>query len=66
MIRYLRALLLRYQIWETECWIRACERDGLFDGVSLRYIRADLADMRVRLALLQAPLARATNHREAA
>lgn len=58
LLRRLRALLLRWQIWETEHWLRDCERDGIFDSVALRYVRADLADMRVRLALLQAPTVR--------
>lgn len=52
--RWLRALFLRYVIWETEHWLRDCARDGLLEGATLTEIRADLCRMRVRLALLQA------------
>jgi hypothetical protein len=57
-LRYLRALVLRWQIWETEHWLRDCARDGLLHGRTLSEIRADLCRMRVRLALLQATPAR--------
>lgn len=53
LLRPAQRAFLRYRIWETEHWIADCERDGIFDGVSLRYVRADLAQMRVRLALLE-------------
>jgi len=53
-LRWLRALLLRWQIWETEHWLRDCARDGLLEGRALSDIRAQLAGMRVNLALLQA------------
>jgi len=51
--RTARALLLRYQIHETEAYLRACERDGLVNSLSLRQFRWDLASMRCRLALLK-------------
>jgi hypothetical protein len=50
--RWLRIGLLRYQIYETEAWLAACAEDGLLDGVCLRYIRADLDQMRVELYAL--------------
>jgi hypothetical protein len=58
--RWLRALFLRYVIWETEHWLRDCENEGFTDGLNLRLIRAQLEADRVRLALLQAPIARMT------
>lgn len=57
-LRWLRALFLRYVIWETEHWLRDCARDGLHDGNNLRLVRAQLEANRVSLALLQAPTAR--------
>ena len=51
--RLLCALVLRYQIHETECYLRACERDGLTDSLSLRDFRNQLAAMRVRLIDLE-------------
>lgn len=59
-LRWLHALLLRYQIWETEHWLRDCARDGLITGKNLELFRADLCAMRVRLARLQRPLQSAT------
>lgn len=59
-LRHLRALVLRWQIWETEHWLRDCARDGLLYGRTLDEIRAELCRMRVRLALLQAATARPT------
>ena len=56
--RCLRAMFLRYLIWETEHWLRDCENEGLTDGLNLRLIRAELEADRVRLALLQAPTTR--------
>ncbi len=64
-LRWLQALFLRYVIWETECWLRACARDGLQDGTNLRAVRAQLAHDRVRLALLQAPIATTRTRRTA-
>jgi hypothetical protein len=51
--RLLCRLTLRYRIWETEAWVRDCEKDGLDVSLSRPDIVADLAAMRVRLALLQ-------------
>lgn len=51
--RLLCALMLRWQIWETECYLRACTRDGLTDSLSLREFRGQLAEMRVRLIDLE-------------
>jgi hypothetical protein len=44
---------LRYTIWETEGYLRACERDGLVDSLSLTDFRAQLEAQRVELAALQ-------------
>ena len=51
--RLLCALVLRWQIWETECYLRDCEREGLTDSLSLRDFRAQLCAMRVRLIDLE-------------
>lgn len=51
--RALRIALLRWQIWETEQWLLDCRRDGLVHSLSLTDIRAQLSEMRVRLALLE-------------
>lgn len=45
--------VLRWQIWETEHWIRACEADGLDVSLSRPDINDQLAEMRVQLALLE-------------
>ena len=52
--RLLCALVLRWQIWETEAYLRACTRDGLTDSLSLRDFRAQLQTMRIRLIDLEA------------
>lgn len=44
---------LRYTIHETECYLRACERDGLVHSLSLTDFRAQLEAQRVELAALQ-------------
>lgn len=44
---------LRYTIWETEHYLRDCERDGLVDSLSLDDFRGQLEAQRVQLALLQ-------------
>jgi hypothetical protein len=51
--RLLRALVLRWQIWETECYLRDCEREGLSSSLSLRDFRRQLAVMRCRLIDLE-------------
>ena len=51
--RALRIALLAYQIHETEAYLRACERDGPVNSLSLREFRWDLSSMRCRLALLK-------------
>ena len=51
--RALRIALLTYQIRETECYLLACERDGLVNSLSLQQFRWDLSSMRCRLALLR-------------
>lgn len=51
--RLLRALVLRWQIWETECYLRDCEREGLTSSLSLRDFRHQLAVMRCRLIDLE-------------
>ncbi len=50
---------LSYVIWETEAYLADCERDGLINSLHVTKWRAEVADMRVRLALLQQP--RSTN-----
>ena len=52
---------VRYQIWETEHYLRDCERDGLVESLSLTDFRAQLAALRVRLAALQPPIAAAAS-----
>jgi hypothetical protein len=44
---------LRYTIHETEAYLRACERDGLVNSLSLTDFRAQLEAQRVQLADLQ-------------
>lgn len=51
--RLLLALIVRWQIWETEHYLRDCEREGLTDSLSLRDFRNQLAAMRVRLIDLE-------------
>lgn len=51
--RAMRIALLTYQIHETECYLRACARDGLTNSLSLQQFRWDLSSMRCRLALLR-------------
>lgn len=46
---------LHYTIWETEHYLRDCERDGLVESLSLADFRAQLEAMRVELATLQPP-----------
>lgn len=53
LYRLLAALILRWQIWETEHYLRDCEREGLTDSLSLRDFRNQLAAMRVRLIDLE-------------
>lgn len=48
-----RAIFLRWTIFETEAYLRACARDGLTDSLALRDFRLQLASMRCRLALLK-------------
>lgn len=48
---------LSYVIWETEAYLADCERDGLIESLHVTQWRAEVADMRVRLALLQQPRA---------
>ena len=52
LYRAIRAALLMYEIWETEHYLRDCERDGLVHSLHLDEWRGRLCDMRVRLALL--------------
>lgn len=47
------AAWLRYVIWETEAWIRACEADGLHHSLHLTQVRHELAANRVQLILLE-------------
>lgn len=49
----IRIVWLSYQIHETECYLRACARDGLTNSLSLQQFRWDLSSMRCRLALLR-------------
>lgn len=61
--RWLLSWLVRYQIYETEAYLRDCEREGLTSSLSLRDFRLQLSDLRVRLADLQTP-ARAKGARQ--
>lgn len=47
--RFLLALYTRWEIWETECHLRACAKDGLIDSMDLRAWHADLQSLRIRL-----------------
>lgn len=51
--RTVYAAWLRYVIWETETWVRACEADGLHHSLHLTRVRHELAVHRVRLILLE-------------
>lgn len=51
--RPVRRVVLRYVIWETERYLADCTRTGIFDSHSLREVRAQLAQDRVDLALLE-------------
>ncbi len=54
-----RAAWLRLSIWEAEHYLRDCKRDGLVASLHLDLFAAEIAHMRVRLALLQLPRASA-------
>lgn len=47
--RSLCAALLVYQIWETENYLRDCQKQGLTGSLSIAEFRGDLQRMRVRL-----------------
>lgn len=47
--RFLLATYTRWEIWETECHLRACAEDGLTDSLNLRIWNADLQTLRIRL-----------------
>ena len=51
--RALRRVILRWQTWETEHYLRDCYRDGLHDSLSLLDFRNQLAAMRLRLIDLE-------------
>lgn len=55
IIRFVRRCWLRYEISETEAYLRACARDGLIDSLHLHEWRGRVAQMRVELALLEGP-----------
>lgn len=55
--RGLLALFVRYEIWSTEDYLRACERDGLTASLMITEWRGQLAALRVELATLQPPRA---------
>jgi len=46
----LAALYLRWGIWEAECHLRSCERDGLDESMNTRAFRWEITTLRVRLA----------------
>lgn len=48
--RAVQAGLVRWEIVETERYLRACERDGLVDSLSLRDFRGQLQALRIRLS----------------
>lgn len=53
--RLLRRAWLRFEIHETEAYLRDCALDGLVDSLHLRHWRERLDAMRVELATLQEP-----------
>ena len=53
IVRGPRIAWLRLEIWETEAYLRDCERDGLVNSLHIAEWRGRLAQMRVQLALLQ-------------
>lgn len=53
---YLQTLWIRWEIASTEDYIALCEREGIFDTVTLRYWRDSLGALRCELAALQAQL----------
>lgn len=50
--RFLRRWWLRWQIHELAMYLRACERDGLVDSLSLREFRGQIAEMETELITL--------------
>lgn len=52
--RWVRCAWLRMQIGLTEDWLEDCRRDGLDDSLALRDFRAQLDELRCRLAVLEA------------
>ena len=56
-INALKRAWLMWHISELTMYLRACERDGLTDSLSLRDFRGQLAEYEVRLILLNEPIA---------
>lgn len=55
LTRAIQRAWLRWHIAELTTYLRACERDGLVDSLSLRHWRGQLAALEVRLIALQEP-----------
>ena len=56
--RAIKAVKRAWPMWhisELTMYLRACERDGLTDSLSLRDFRGQLAEYEVRLILLNEP-----------
>lgn len=53
VINTAHALLLQWTIYETECHLAACAKDGLIESYSLDAFRSQLEEMRVKLYTLQ-------------
>lgn len=51
---WVRKAALRYEISSAEQWVRACERDGIFDSYSVREVSKQIDVCRVKLAILEA------------
>lgn len=49
----LQIAVLQMQIVLTEDWLEECARDGLQDSLNLRLFRAELEQMRCRVAYLE-------------
>ena len=53
VLRLLAREFLRFEIDSAERWVQACKDDGILESETLTRIRADIAEKRVRLALLE-------------
>jgi len=49
LARKIEILSLRYRIYESERWMRACAEDGLLAGDYISGVQSDVSAMRARL-----------------